>query len=168
MKHEKFINSDLCLCVSWKTVVPHSVHCTRNLLTSESMYTFTFYYKYSSAPKISLFSLYVIYYVFIVYNGWTSDICLPPGVLNKAQLLKLGQFKWWGTHSRTQLSLIGNANVNNCTSSIFRNVMFFSKYQTMENSRNPRNIFSLPLLWIIFVNKIIVYSVYEHQEKRSL
>ena len=106
--------------------------------------------------------------VFTVYNGWTSDICLPPGVPNKAQLLKLGQFKRWGTHSRTQLSLLVNANVNNCTSSIFRNIMYFSKYQTIENSRNLRIIFSLPLLSIIFVNKIIVYSVYEHQEERSL
>jgi hypothetical protein len=105
---------------------------------------FTFYYKYSSAPKISLFSLHVS--IFTVYNGWTFDVFLPSGVLNQAQLLKVGHFKRWGTHSRTQLSLLGNANVNNYTSSIFRNVMFFSKYQTMENSRNTRIIFSLPLL----------------------
>jgi len=63
------------------------------------------------------------------------DICLPSGVLNKAQLLKLGQFKRWGTHFPTQLSLLGNAKVNNCTSSIFRNVVFSSKYQPMEKSQ---------------------------------
>ena len=86
--------------------------------------------------KSVYFSLCVI---FTVYNGWTSDICLLSGVLNKAQLLKLGQFKRCGTHSRTQLSLLGNANVNNCTSSIFRNVMFSSKYQTMEKFQKSMN-----------------------------
>lgn len=144
MKHGSSLTTTCAYALDRKTVVPHTVHCTRNLLTSESVHTFTFYYKYSNAPKISLFSLHVN--IFTVYNGWTFDICLPSGILNQAQLLKLGQFKRWGTHSRTQLSLLGNANVNNCTSSIFRNVMFFSKYQTMENSRKPRIIFSLPLL----------------------
>lgn len=80
--------------------------------------------------KSVYFSLYVN--IFTVYKGWSADICPPSGVLNKVQVLRLGQFKRCGIHSRTQLSLLGKANVNYRTPSIFRNVMFFSEYQAME------------------------------------
>ena len=87
--------------------------------------------------KSIYFSLYVN--IFIVYNGWSADICPPPCVLNKVQLLKLGQFKSCGTHSRTQLSLLGKGNVKLLYAVHFPKRKFFSEYQTMEKLQKSMN-----------------------------
>jgi len=69
MKHKKLTNNDLSYALDEKTVVPHTVHGTRNLLTSESYIFLCFIISIRMHLKSVYFSVYVN--IFSVYNGWT-------------------------------------------------------------------------------------------------